>query len=303
MKAPVYILLIISACLMIKPSAAQPLASQTAGFYDTDRAEKQRNQQIGEPTFSKETVVISTEFGEIKIKLFNETPLHRDNFLKLVKQGFYDSLLFHRVIEQFMIQGGDPYSKHAGPNVMLGDSDLHYTIPAEFNPKLFHRKGMLCAARESDDKNPTKASSACQFYIVQGRVFNDQELKAQEYRQNKALLAKITADIILNDPAAKALQDRIHAYESAGNKDSMAVETKRLDAMVKTVYEKTEHYTFTPEQVQAYKTVGGTPHLDRNYTVFGQVIEGLDVLDKIAAVATNRQNRPLRDIRMNMRIE
>ena len=167
MKAPVYILLILTACLMIKPASAQPLANLVNDWCDTDWAETQRHQQPdGEPTLSKETVVISTEFGEIKIKLFNETPLHRDNFLKLVKQGFYDSLLFHRVIEQFMIQGGDPYSKHAAPNVMLGDSDLHYSIPAEFNPKLFHKKGMLCAARESDDKNPTKASSADRKSVV-----------------------------------------------------------------------------------------------------------------------------------------
>jgi peptidylprolyl isomerase len=234
--------------------------------------------------------------------LFNETPQHRDNFLKLVKQGFYDSLLFHRVIEQFMIQGGDPYSKYAKSNVVLGDSDLHYTIPAEFNPNLFHKKGMLCAARESDDKNPDKASSACQFYIVQGRVMNDKDLQAYEYRINKTLLGKITNDLLLNDPAAKKIRDRMHTYETTGQTDSVQAEAKRLDVLVKATYAKTDHYTFSPEQVEAYKTIGGAPHLDGSYTVFGQVTEGLDVVDKIAAVATNRDKRPLTDLRMFVRI-
>lgn len=254
-------------------------------------------------TYAKETVVISTNYGEMEIKLFNETPLHRDNFLKLVKQGFYDSLLFHRVIEQFMIQGGDPYSKHAQAHVLLGDSDLHYSIPAEINPKLFHKKGMLCAARESDDKNPSKASSACQFYIVQGRVLNDKEIKGYEYRINKALLARITGDVMLNDPNARAIKDKMSEFEKAGLADSAKAEATKLDAIVKSVYEKTDHYTFSPEQIQAYKTVGGTPHLDNNYTVFGEVTKGQDVIDKIAAAATDRNSRPLADIRMNIRVE
>lgn len=253
-------------------------------------------------TYSKETVIISTSYGDMKVKLFNETPQHRDNFLKLVKEGFYDSLLFHRVIEQFMIQGGDPYSKHAKDHVLLGDSDLHYMIPAEFNPKLFHKKGMLCAARESDDKNPSKASSACQFYIVQGRVLDDKDLKSYEYRINKALLSKIAGEVTLHDPAAQRVKDRIHEFETNGQTDSVQAESRKLDAIVKAVYEKSEHYVFSPEQIQAYETVGGTPHLDGNYTVFGEVVEGLDVIDKIAAVATDRNKRPLADIRMNMRI-
>lgn len=254
-------------------------------------------------TYAKETLVISTAYGEMKIKLFNETPQHRDNFLKLVKQGFYDSLLFHRVIEQFMIQGGDPYSKYAKSNVLLGDSDLHYTVPAEFNQKLFHKKGMLCAARESDDKNPAKASSACQFYIVQGRVLTPEDLKSYEYRINKNLLGRIASDLVLNDPAARRIMDRQHEFEKSGQADSARAEAKKLDAMAKAVYEKTEHYTFTPEQIKAYTTVGGTPHLDNNYTVFGEVISGLDVIDKIAALPTNRDNRPLTDVRMNIRVE
>jgi len=127
-------------------------------------------------TFSKETILIATSLGNIKVKLFNETPKHRDNFLKLVNEHFYDSLLFHRVIEGFMIQGGDPDSKHAEPAKLLGDGDLKYTIPAEFVPTLCHKKGMLCAARNGDDVNPEKASSAAQFYIVQGKVRTEEDL-------------------------------------------------------------------------------------------------------------------------------
>jgi cyclophilin family peptidyl-prolyl cis-trans isomerase len=189
-----------------------------------------------------------TPYGKITILLYDETPLHRDNFIKLVKQHFYDSLLFHRVIKNFMIQGGDPTSKHALPgDTTLGNGDVGYTIPAEFNTKLFHKKGVLAAAREGDDVNPAKASSGCQFYIVQGKIFTDSSLNV--------------------------------------------VETKRLKRKI-------------PDyQREVYKTIGGTPHLDMNYTVFGEVVKGLDVVDKIAAEPTNKRDRPLKDIRMKIRLK
>lgn len=254
-------------------------------------------------TLSKETIIISTSYGNMKFKLFEETPLHKANFLKLVKQGFYDSLLFHRVIENFMIQGGDPYSKHARSGVLLGDSDLHYMVPAEFNPKLFHKKGMLCAARESDDKNPEKASSACQFYIVQGKKLDDKALQAYEYRINKDILAKITNEVMLNNEEAKKIKEKIVSFEQQGLTDSVKTESKKLDDLIKSIYAKSEHYQFSPEQIEAYKTIGGTPHLDGSYTVFGQIVEGLEILDKIAAEPTDRNNRPLTDIRMKIWIE
>jgi cyclophilin family peptidyl-prolyl cis-trans isomerase len=188
-------------------------------------------------------VKITTDSGIIVVKLYDSTPLHRDNFVKLVKEGFYDSLLFHRVISNFMIQGGDPNSKNAQAGVMLGGGggDME-RIPAEFKPSLFHKKGTLCAAR---DGNPEKASSACQFYIVQGTKYTDDQLNGMEMQMGKKF----------------SIQERI-----------------------------------------AYKTIGGTPQLDQNYTVFGEVIKGLNVIDKIASVQKGQADRPVGDVRMKMEI-
>ena len=252
-------------------------------------------------TFPKQTILISTIYGNMKVKLFNETPKHRDNFLKLVKEHFYDSLLFHRVIEEFMIQGGDPDSKHAEPAKLLGDGDLKYTIPAEIVPTLCHKKGMLCAARNGDDVNPEKASSACQFYIVQGKVRTDEDLKSYEKRINKPVIAKIKEDI-LNKPENTALKEKVTAFKAAQNNDSLMVYFKIINKLVDEEYAKTPHYTFPPEHQAIYKTIGGTPHLDSQYTIFGEVIEGLEVIDKIAAVGKNKDDRPLIDVRMKVGI-
>jgi peptidylprolyl isomerase len=252
-------------------------------------------------TFSKETILISTSLGNMKLKLFNETPQHRDNFLKLVKEHFYDSLLFHRVIQDFMIQGGDPDSKHAEPSKLLGDGDLKYTVPAEFVPTLCHKKGMLCAARNGDDVNPEKASSACQFYIVQGKVRTDEDLKAYEKRINKPIITKIREDI-LNKPENSALKEKIANFKKEQNNDSLMVYFKKIDAQVNEEFAKTTHYIFPPEHRQIYKTIGGTPHLDTQYTIFGEVIEGLEVIDKIAAVGKNKDDRPLIEIRMWVKV-
>ena len=252
-------------------------------------------------TYSKETILISTEFGNMKIKLFNETPKHRDNFLKLVREHFYDSLLFHRVIQDFMIQGGDPDSKHAEPAKLLGDGDLKYTIPAEFVPTLCHKKGMLCAARNGDDVNPEKASSACQFYIVQGKVRTDEDLIAYEKRINKSLITKLKEDI-LNKPENKSLKEKIDTFKKEQNNDSLMVYFKIVNKLVDEEYTKTPHYSFPTEHRNIYKTIGGTPHLDSQYTIFGEVIEGLGVIDKIAAVGKNKDDRPLIDIRMKISI-
>lgn len=150
-------------------------------------------------TLSRETVLIETNFGEIKVKLYEETPLHKSNFLKLVVQGYYDSLLFHRVIENFMIQGGDPLSKHAKAGDSLGHGDLGYTVPAEFNEKLIHKRGTLCAAREGDEINPSQASSACQFYLVQGKVRTEEDLKKYELRINKNYYTNCTREYVRSD--------------------------------------------------------------------------------------------------------
>ena len=186
-------------------------------------------------------IKITTGHGECLIKLYNETPLHRDNFIKLAKKGFYNGTLFHRVIKDFMLQGGDPDSKNAASGVTLGGGDVGYTIPAEFRDSLFHKKGVLAAAR---DDNPLKASSGCQFYLVQGKKFTDEQL------------------------------------------DSL--ENKRL------------HFKLPLKHREVYKTIGGTPHLDRKYTVYGEIVQGIDLIDQIALVNTDEGNRPIADERMTV---
>jgi len=193
------------------------------------------NAQKAKPADTRTKVQIHTDYGDMVLVLYNETPKHKENFIKLINQGWYNGSPFHRVIKDFMIQGGSTAEK----------PDPGYTIPAEFNPKLYHKFGALAAARTGDDVNPTKASSGSQFYIVQGQKYDDNTLDAFEKRMNR---------------------------------------------------------TLTPEQRQAYKTAGGTPFLDGGYTVFGEVISGFDVIGKIAAVQTDKGNKPLKDVKMTVQI-
>ena len=222
-----YLIVALLNCLIVFPAIAQK---------DSTIKKKDR----------KRDVQIQTTMGDIIIRLSDSTPLHRDNFLKLVKVGYYDSLLFHRVIQNFMIQGGDPNSKRAAAGVPLGNGGPGYTVPAEFRTTLFHRKGVIAAARMGDNVNPQKASSGSQFYIVQGKVFTDAGL------------------------------DSVETFRMNGRK-------------------------IPPAQREVYKTIGGTPHLDQGYTVYGEVVKGLDVIDKIAAVQTSKaqdRDRPLQDVRI-----
>jgi cyclophilin family peptidyl-prolyl cis-trans isomerase len=205
----------------------------------------QQNIKLKKKDRKKDIELITTE-GTIVLRLYDSTPLHRDNFLRLVKSHYYDSVLFHRVIKNFMIQAGDPNSKHAEPGKPLGNGDLGYTIPAEFRPTIFHKKGVLAAAREGDNVNPEKRSSAGQFYIVQGRTFTDKEMDSIEVV-------------------------RLHGYK------------------------------LPRAHREVYKIIGGTPQLDQNYTVFGEVVSGLDVVDKIASMPTSKgqdRDRPLQDVRI-----
>ncbi|MGP8215165.1 MAG: peptidylprolyl isomerase [Bacteroidia bacterium] len=249
-------------------------------------------------TGEKETKIkIHTTMGDIVVKLYNQTPKTRDNFIKLVKEKFYDSTLFHRVIQTFMIQGGDPNSKSAKPGVMLGNGETGYTVPAEFVPGLFHKKGALATARQGDQVNPTKASSGCQFYIVQGKKFTDGALDTMEQRMNMGIKQQIFTKII-NMPQNMELKKKFIKFQNESNIDSLQALTKTIEPEIDSIYDKSDKFKFSPEQRKAYTTVGGTPQLDNNYTVFGEVIEGLDIVDKIAAVKTDRNDRPVEDVRI-----
>lgn len=246
---------------------------------------------------SSRMVLIETSYGSIKVKLYNETPLHRDNFLKLIEKHFYDSLLFHRVINTFMIQGGDPDSKHAKATDTLGDGDVGYTIPSEFNPKYFHKRGALAAARNGDEENPEQASSGCQFYIVQGKTWNDSllDLKAKRIMNMKAYNR-----LVKNPDNKKLIEEYVKAQKE--DPDKTATLKKKIDKLSENELIHVSPYKFTLEQKTTYKTIGGTPHLDGSYTVFGEVMEGMEAVDKIASALTDGLARPMEDIRMKITI-
>ena len=242
----------------------------------------------------KETLVkIETTAGDIKVKLYNETPKHRDNFIKLVKDGVYEGTLFHRVIKDFMIQAGDPDSKNAPKGKMLGAGDVGYTVPAEFvYPKYFHKKGALSAARQGDEVNPKKESSGCQFYIVTGKVFNDSTLLNMEQQKNQN---KVTE--AFNALAQKHMKE-IYKMRKANDQDGLYALQDTLFIQAEAEAAKQPDFHFTPEQIKAYTTVGGTPHLDGEYTVFGEGVEGMDIVDKIQQVKTDRSDRPEEDVKI-----
>ena len=240
----------------------------------------------------KRTLVkLETTMGNITVA-YNETPKHRDNFIKLVKEGVYDSTLFHRVIKQFMIQAGDPDSKNASDTAMLGSGDVGYTIPAEFNPKFFHKKGVLAAARQGDDVNPEKASSGCQFYIVTGRKFTEPQLLGMENKINEQ------REEALFDSLARQHMKEIYKMRKAGDNAGLLELQDTLEAQARELADKEEKFRFTPEQIKAYSTIGGAPHLDGSYTVFGEVTEGMEVVDNIEIAKTNRADRPIENIRI-----
>ena len=242
----------------------------------------------------KETVLkIETSMGDIKVKLYNETPKHRDNFIKLAKDGTYNGTLFHRVIKDFMVQAGDPESKNAPKGKMLGSGDVGYTVPAEFvYPKYFHKKGALSAARQGDEVNPKKESSGCQFYIVTGKVFNDSTLLNMEQQKNQN---KVTE--AFNALAQKHMKE-IYKMRKANDQDGLYALQDTLFIQAEAEAAKQPEFHFTPEQIKAYTTVGGTPHLDGEYTVFGEVVEGMDIVDKIQQVKTDRSDRPEEDVKI-----
>ena len=237
-------------------------------------------------------VLMHTSHGYIKLKLYDKTPKHRDNFLELVRKGQYNGLLFHRVIQDFMIQGGDVTSKDAPLSKSLGAGDLGYTIPAEFNyPEYFHKKGALCAARTGDEVNPLRASSASQFYIVTGKVYSESELKQME----KQLENRLKQDIF-NRLQTENKPKIMELYRS-GQRDELAILRDTLIAKTEMEADKRKTEAQIPAAIrEAYKTVGGVPFLDNQYTVYGEVIEGLETVEAIQQAKTNKQDRPIENI-------
>ena len=236
-------------------------------------------------------VKIETNKGDIIVELYNDTPKHKANFLKLVKDGTYEGTLFHRVINNFMIQAGDPNSKTAAKDQQLGDGDVGYTIPAEFvYPERFHKRGALAAARQGDQVNPKKESSGCQFYIVTGQVYNDSTLVNMEKRKNYNVLNAAFSQLVMKN------RDEIMNMQKKGDEKALMAMQEKLLAQAREQIKDEPEFKFTPEQTEAYKTIGGTPHLDGEYTVFGEVIDGMDVVDAIQQVATNASDRPVDDV-------
>ncbi|MFM7430519.1 MAG: peptidylprolyl isomerase, partial [Flammeovirgaceae bacterium] len=242
-------------------------------------------------------VTFKTSYGNMVAILYDETPKHKANFIKLAKEHYFDSLLFHRVIAGFMIQGGDPDSKRAQPGQPLGQGGPGYTVDAEFNPNLFHEKGALSAARLGDEQNPTKASSGSQFYIVQGTVIPSSDLEDLRIDQMKFNTAFRQ---VMQNPANQPLIDTLNKIYLVGD---MQAYKKKIFSLVPRI-EKETGMTLakfvSPEKIKAYTTVGGAPHLDGGYTVFGELESGWDVLDKIASVKTGPGDRPVQDVRMRL---
>lgn len=245
-------------------------------------------------------VVIHTEYGDMKAILYEETPQHKENFVKLVKEGFYDSLIFHRVIQGFMIQGGDPDSKNAGRGQRLGSGGPGYTIPAEIRTGFFHEKGALSAARLSDQINPGKESSGSQFYIVQGQTYAPDQLNADNVKYGK--MVGLLNRMFYEGKNPELLQEFI-ALQQAGDMEALKRKTFESLSIIEQEYGKQTFPEISSRQIEAYTKNGGALHLDGEYSVFGKVVEGLDVIDKIAAVPTDQSERPTTDIIMIITLE
>ena len=241
-------------------------------------------------------VKISTSYGDIVVRLYDETPVHRDNFLKLAKEGFFDGTLFHRVIKDFMIQGGDPDSKGAPKGKALGSGDAGYTLEAEFNPSLYHKRGALSAARLGDNVNPERRSSGCQFYIVWGKTYSDGEMGQLARQMMMQAQNSVFQDLVM--------QHRAEIMDMRRNRDQAGLQAMQdqLSAETMAIVKEKGLGVMSEDQKNVYKTVGGTPFLDGQYTVFGEVESGLELVGKIQEVRTDSNDRPLEDISMKVSV-
>jgi len=238
-------------------------------------------------------IKISTEYGDIIVKLYNETPLHRDNYIHLIDSGFYNGQIFHRVIENFVLQGGDPSTINAFPDSLYGEQDSGYLINAEFNDSLLHIKGALGMAREGDELNPEKKSSGSQFYIVKGKVFSKDQLDELEKKKNSQLRSKLYKELLVQE---------INKQKSISNKIDTVTVSLRVGEVLDSIWATFPKYKFSTKQRHLYTTQGGLPHLDGNYTVFGEVVEGFDIVSKICSVNTDKNDRPQKDIKFNITV-
>jgi len=245
-------------------------------------------------------VRIKTSHGDVVIALYNETPKHKENFIKLVNESFYDNTLFHRVIKDFMIQGGDPNSKGAAAGIALGEGGPGYTIVAEIQNNLYHKRGALCAARQGDNVNPEKRSSGSQFYVVTGKPYQKEELEQMEVQQNRQKENGLMQAFI-QAPENAVYMARLKEAQAMG-KD--AAKRAEAEAAINILAEEIKPlaladfvpFKFTEEQLKDYATIGGTPFLDNAYTVFGEVMSGMEVINKIGKTATATGDRPLEDV-------
>ena len=283
--------IVFSVMLAVLAAASCAMTGQKAGSESSDN-KKQDSIMTTSITDGCTRVLINTSLGNIEIALYNNTPKHRDNFLKLVRDGYYNGVLFHRVIKDFMIQTGDPKSKNAAPGDMLGAGDPGYTIEAEIvYPEYFHKRGALAAARTGDNVNPERRSSGSQFYIVTGRKYAPEMMAQMEHRMNDQKRQQVFESLVA--PRRKEVM-----------KMRMAGDTAGLDKLQAELIELTEQEVaknpvkFTDAQINAYTTVGGAPHLDGQYTVFGEVTGGMDVVDKIECVETGQADRPVTDVKV-----
>jgi len=287
-----------SSCGLLKKSnKTESNAEKTAEISDSDRItfKEGDNIDIPEPEMKIPNLVeFTTSAGKFTVKIYSETPLHQMNFAKLIDQNYYDGLLFHRVIKDFMIQGGDPNSKGAAKNVPLGNGGPGYTIPAEFNQQFYHKKGALCAARQGDAQNPEQRSSGSQFYFVTGAVYSLSDLGQMEVRINQQAKAGMMTKYWAN-PKNKADAELYAKYKSEFKRDS-------LNALVAKIKQEQLYnyvpYKFSEQQIKDYTTIGGTPFLDNNYTVYGEIVEGIEVIEEIGKEKTTPGNRPIEDVKI-----
>lgn len=276
-------------CLALASCAGHSAASSESS--DSTKTISEMNETT--PTDTNNVMVeIETTLGSFTVMLYGDTPLHRDNFLKLVADSTYNGTLFHRVIDKFMVQAGDPDSKTAKPGQQLGAGDVGYTLPAEFRyPSRFHKRGALAAARQGDQVNPERRSSGCQFYVVTGEKYSAQQLKQMESR-----MAQMQMQDHFN---ALAQENREKIMKLRQDRDSAGLMALQNELVEQTeAWGKNNKFTLPADVIEAYTTVGGTPHLDGQYTVFGEVVSGMDVIDKIEKAETDAGDRPLSDIKI-----